>query len=248
MPQLKLDPIEGTHLRRTSDGFEARRVAFVAGLSGSAADRLRQAMECQGVPRVGDAHPTIAGLHVSAVDAEPDGATGAKLTIHYRPRPAGAAGSASIEVGSSLLQVTARTDREGNPITVAHSPTGKPADLQTQSAAVAMLVPQITLRFMRIEQAAPTAKAQRFVGTVNRSAVFDGAAGTWLCTGITGRSSDGGRTFEVCHAFQHKADGWQPTASFVDPRTNRVPVDAKQGVGVRTVKVYREMEFRELGF
>lgn len=247
MIQVRIDRIEGSACRLSADGFEADRVATVSGLSGDAADRLRAAVEAAGIPRIGDAHPTITSLYAQRLDVVPDGATAAVVTIHYRSRAAEMGQPPVVEVGSSVVQTTTDTDDTGERVTVSYSPTGETADTKTQGARLSVMAPQTTLRFARTEDANPLAKARSFVGTINRTAVFDSDAGTWLCTAIGGRSTGGGGAYEVTYEFQYQDQGWQPTASYTDPQTNRPPSDVVDGLGVKTVHIYREKEFKELG-
>jgi hypothetical protein len=247
MLQVKLDRVEGSSMRQAADGLEADRIAHVTGLSGSAPDRLKQALGARGLPAVGQPHPTIANLYVHALSAEPNGPDAAVVTIRYVSRGAQAGSLPLVRIGSSLTQTTTDIDADGRRITVSYSPTGEESAERTQGMRVAIRSPQTTLQFTRSEQASPLAKARRFVGRINRTAVFDSGPGTWLCTAITGQSIDGGTTFEVTYAFQHDARSWQPTVSYIDPKTNRPPADLIDGVGSRTVRVYEEAEFKELG-
>jgi len=247
MIQVRIDRIEGSACRLSADGLEADRVATVSGLSGHAADRLHAAVEAAGIPRIGDAHPTIAGLYAHRIEVVPDGATAAVVTIHYRSRSAEMGEVPVVEVGSSVVQTTTDTDEVGRRIAVSYSPTGTSTDMKTQGARLSVLAPQTTLRFARTEDANPLAKARSFAGTINKTAVFDSDAGTWLCTAIGGRSIGGGGAYEVTYEFQYQDQGWQPTASYTDPQTNRPPPDVVDGLGVKTVNIYREKEFKELG-
>jgi len=247
MAQVKIDKIEGSSLRRTAEGSEAQRIARVSGLSGGASDRLRAACDAPGIPSVGEPHPTIANLYVCSLVAVPDGAAAAIVTISYRSRSAEIGETPVIQVGSSVVQTTTETDADGNRITVSYSASGDDVDLKTQGSRVSVLVPQTTLRFTRTEDASPLAKARTCVGTINKTEVFDSASGTWLCTAIAGRSLDGGATYEVTYEFQYNGRGWQPTVSYIDPQTNRPPPELTDGLGAKTVNVYLETEFKELG-
>ena len=247
MTQVRLDRIEGSAYRLGTEGVEADRVATVSGLNGHAADRLRAALAASGLPRVGEAHPTIPALYAQSLHAAPDGPTAAVVTIRYRSRAAGAGQVPSLEVGSSVVQTTTDSDEAGERVTVSYSPTGAATDLKSQGARLSVFAPQTTLRFTRTEDASPLTKARAYVGTINRSAVFDSAPGTWLCTAITGRSVDGAGTSEVTYEFQYEAQGWQPKATYIDPQTNRPPFDLVAGLGAKTVRVYRECEFKLLG-
>lgn len=247
MAQVRMDRIEGAAYRLSADGIEADRVATVSGLSGHAADRLRAALEASGVPRIGEAHPTIPNLYAQSLHGAPDGPTAAVVTVRYRSRAAETGQAPLIEVGASVVQTTTDTDEAGDRITVSYSPTGQDADTKTQGARLSVLAPQTTLRFTRTEDTDPLAKARSFVGTVNRTTVFDSAPGSWLCTAITGRSVGGGGAYEVTYEFQYESQGWQPSATYIDPQTNRPPSDVVAGVGVKTVRIYPEREFKELG-
>jgi hypothetical protein len=44
--------------------------------------------------------------------------------------------------------------------------------------------------------------------------------------------------------FQYKDNGWQPTAIYIDPRTNQPPKDAVLGNGIRDLDYYKEIDFR----
>ncbi len=249
MSKVKLDRIEGSSLRRMAEGFEAVRVAYVIGLGGDACGRLRQAVEAEGIPRVGQPHPTIENLVVQLVAVEPDGPHAAKVLIHYRSREVGggSAGGGRVEVGSTLNQRLTETNLSGERITVAYTATGDDSDLQIQGTRVPALRPQTTLQFSRNESNNPARLARQFVGTVNQARIFDGDSQTWLCTAITGKSSDGAVSFDVTYEFQHNADGWQPQVSYIDPRTNRPPADLVLGVGLKEIAIYKQTDFRELG-
>lgn len=242
--QIKLDRIEGAALRLTGKGYEAERIAGVSGLHSAAPQRLHEALTAPGMPRIGEPHPTIAGLHVASLAARPNGPGAALVTISYHSRPP--QHNAEVEVGSTVTQITTDADRAGQRVVVAHSATGDEADLRTQGVRLTMLAPQTTLRFTRAEDASPLAKARQYVGRINATAVFDSAPGTWLCTAITGRSLDGA-AYEVTYAFHYDANGWQPVATYLDPQTNRPPPNLIEHIGFKRVRLYREAEFNELG-
>lgn len=247
MSKAKIDHVEGSSLTLTSEGYEAQRSARVSGLAGSAPDRLHAALKAHGMPRIGDPHPSIPDLRVVKVAVEPDSPTDATVKITYRSPQGSHAGRSTVEIGASVANTTVMEDMAGNRITVAYSPTGKAEDLRTQTTRVSRLAPQTTLQITRVELTSPLDKARRFIGGVNQTAVFDGPAGTWLCVAITGNSADGGNSYSVTYKFQFDPEGWQPTVAYIDPGTRQPPTDLVKGVGSKTVHIYPELEFKELG-
>ena len=247
MLQVRIDRIDGSSCRLSANGYEADRTATVSGLTGHAADRLRAAVVATGIPRIGDAHPTIANLYAQELRVVPDGATAAVVTIRYISRAAEIGQAPVVEVGSSVVQTSTDTDATGERVTVSYLPASGATELRTQGVRLSVMAPQTTLRMTRTEDANPQVKARSFVGTINRTRVFDGDRGKWLCTSIGGKSIDGGSAYEVTYEFQYQSDGWQPKASYIDPQTNRPPSDVVDGLGVKTVSIYREREFKELG-
>jgi hypothetical protein len=242
MIKLKMDRTQGALLRQTSNGLEAQRTAYITGIT-----QLRQALEHANLPRVGQAHPDIEDLVARSITAKPDGPNAAIITIDYH-NPAGSNNDIpQVKVGSALRQQSTETDLSGNRITVAYSASGEDTDLSIQGARVAVLRPQTELTFSRLETTHPASTAKTYAGTVNRSNIFDGGPGTWLCTAISGNSDDGGQTFLVTYLFQYNAEGWQPIVSYTDPKTNRPPADLVGGVGIKRVTLYRDEEFKNMG-
>lgn len=254
MLQVKLDRVDGAELRRSVSGDQAVRIAQVSGLTGSGADRLRQALEAPGLPRLGDVHPTLSHLTLAEVAAEADGPDGAVLRLRYQ---ATASRSVSVggaprqtgerRVGAALAQTSTDVDLTGQRIEVAYDPHGNRAQRLTQSASVTVLRPQLSFCFRRQERSDPAARARKYVGAVNSQPFQQCAAQTLLCVALTGQSSDGGRSYDVTYEFQYDAQGWQPRVSYTDPQTRRPPVDVLEGLGRKVVTVYPQIDFNELG-
>lgn len=241
MLKFKMDQTHGATLRQTAVGLEAERLAYITGITD-----LQQAMAHPNLPHVGQSHPAIPHLVVGSLVAKHDGPNSAKIIITYH-NPAGTSDKPKVSIGTALRQLTTETDLAGNRITVAYANAGMDDDTLTQGARVAVLRPQTELTFTRLENTHPVKTAQIYAGTVNRSSIFQGDPGTWLCTSIDGQSEDGGTTFLVTYLFQHNIDGWQPTVSYNDPKTNRPPADLLPGIGIKQVTLYKQEEFRNLG-
>ncbi len=240
---VKLDQVDGAGARRTLDGWEAQRVAFVSGLTGSYHQRMAQAITASGIPQLRSSHPAISSIFVTSLDAKPAGVDGAIVRIDYGtgnskqlPSPGE---PAQIEVGATLSQTSTHQDISGNPLEVALSDD---EDAPTQIARVTKLVPQVTVRYSRLEETSPGSKARQYVGKVNSGEVFSSDPGTWMCTAITGRSNDGGETYEVTYDFQYNPDGWQPHVVYIDPATGRPHPDAES----QTAQVYESIDFMNL--
>jgi hypothetical protein len=240
---VKMDQIEGAAARRTLEGWEAQRVAYVSGLTGNFHQRMAQAIGAEGIPSLRQAHPSMTGIFVTTIDAQPAGVDGAMVRITYSssngqqlPAPGE---PAQIEVGATLCQTTTTQDIAGNPLTVT---LGDDEDAPTQIARVTRLAPQVTVRYSRLETSSPGSKARTFVGRINSTEVFGSEEGTWMCTAITGRSHDGGETYEVSYDFQYNPDGWQPAVVYLDPATGRPHPDAEPVVA----SIYEAVDFTDL--
>lgn len=241
MIKLKIDQISGATLTQTASGLEAQRHACITGIT-----QLHQVFEHPDLPTVGQSHPQLPYLVVKSVTAKHDGPNAAHIVITYHD-PTGHGDLPKVSVGTALRQQTSETDLAGNRITLAYTSTGLDDDLTTQGARVTVFRPQTELSFTRVQTIHPATTAKTYAGTVNRTPIFEGDPGTWLCTSIDGQSDDGGKTFLVTYRFQFNADGWQPTVSYNDPKTNRPPADLVAGVGIKQVTLYRTEEFRNLG-
>jgi hypothetical protein len=266
--QVTMDRVEGSEARRTAAGWELVRGGLVSGLSGRAEEIAVRALEAPGVPRVGEAHPTVGSVRVWSVEAEPAGPTSVTLRVRYRspgvtvgadPFP-GEGERASIEVGASLRAETVRRDRWGQAVRVLRprqdagagaSEAGAETQRVGQLMSTTRLTPEVTLTYRAREPESPAFKARTFTGAVNSREAFGDPPGTWLCTAIRGESDDGGLTYLVTYAFQHAAEGWNPRVYYRDPQTQReleaggrAPREIESG---ETVEIYPAREFRELG-
>jgi len=242
MIKLKIDRTQGAQLRHTASGLEAQRVAYITGIQ-----NLKQALEHPDLPKIGQAHPDMHNLIIQSITAKHDGPNAANITLAYHNPSGNNSDKPQVKVGSALRQQTTEIDLNGNRITVAYSCSGEDQDLVTQGARVPVLKPETELTFIRLETTHPATTAKKYAGTVNRSTIFEGPPGGWLCTAITGSSDDGGKTFIVTYLFQFNENGWQPTVSYIDPKTNRPPANLTAGIGTKQVQLYRDTEFKNLG-
>jgi hypothetical protein len=143
------------------------------------------------------------------------------------------------------VQVETNKTAQGNVITVGYSSGG--AD---QGGLVSKLVPNTTISVTRRESGSPGFKSRTYVGKVNAGSWSrdPGAlARTWLCTAITGRSTDGGSTYEVNYQFQYREETWDETVVYMDTETGRPAVGITDGDGIEEYIIYQTANFNALG-
>lgn len=257
MATVKLDITQGASFERAADGLRCVRVAVVTGLSGGAQDRLYAASTASGLPALGSAHPSVPAMRLTSIEAQPQGDSAALVRLVYRtPESIPGADPADptlprYEVGSSVVTTRTLTDAAGDPLEVSYDGAERLEDEpRTQRVNADVMRPQTTLRVVRVESSSPAAAARDKVGKVNGSTWQSGAAKTWLCTGIHGKSVDAGETWLVTYDFQFNPATWRRTVGFTSPRTGRVPSDASESgpeLGIKTFDLYETADFSALG-
>jgi len=191
------------------------------------------------------------------------GTADAEILITYRspdltvPRTGN---QGQIEIGTTLTASQTDFDAENQAlpvgqrqaIEVSYTPPAAGAVTRTAPARAAMLAPRSTLVIERTESAQPGAASRSYVGVTN-SQPWNGAdANTYLCTSITGRSSDGGITYVVTYTFEYDpVSNFRSVVFWEDPITRTRPVlsaqDIADGNGIAWVTVYGSADFNELG-
>lgn len=263
MSTLHLDWIQGRpRSEEDEEGWAStERVARVTGVSGNGYQQHRTALQVSGMPRMGQEHPHIAGLRVtgrspSTVD---DGVV--EVRVKYGRRDTrdsiGLADFAQIDVGSTLNQTETneRIDTSDNslvPIEVYKPGSTAPRKKEeVQGGTVSFLDPKQTIVYRRRELGSPGQKAWNYVGTTNQAGwTLDPAAseGKWLCTGITGTSTDGGTNYDVTYTFARDQNNWVTRAYWIDPDTSKPDPDGTgaAGDGYRTCYLYFSANFNAL--
>ena len=253
---VKLDLIDGNAGRQTEEGLELTRIAVVTGVTGAAHKKLINALAVEGMPTIGSGHPDLATCKLRTIELDSVTGDTIKLRLQYSQRAQGGdwypppEEPAQIEVGSSLTQVETNKDIDGNLITVEYTyPDDYKLDEKLQGktikqcSLVSRMTPETTLIFHTTEYVSPGYKSKQYTNRVNDSVWQSGDAKTWLCTGIVGRSNDGGATFKVTYTFQYREDGWDEEAMFIDPNTGRPPEDVEDGVGIKKIKSHKTANF-----
>lgn len=258
--------LEGMALEHGANGYVARLAFGVTDITGGGADILVNAMNARGIPYWGQSHPTIIGLPVARRTArlEPDSQRKVRVEVVYE-YPSGGGnfyindpddlgpGSASIEYSNTVQAATTETDYLNELLYVApytYTPPGAAAPVTTDArvAKVEMQQPAPIVRYRRreryapaSEQASPSFKSALYTGAINSAETFRDDPHFWMCTGITGVSDDGGRSYNVNYEFQYNPNSWDIEIG---------PHDAKgepiQGAPTEKRQLYKEIDFWNL--
>lgn len=265
---VTIDLLEDQRLSHDADGYKITRTAIVTGLSGAAAQLIFNAINNSGIPLLGDSHPFIPDIVVTSRSAEQIDRGSARVTINYSQPDALAdpvpdEEFAQISVSGGLVSEETTKDNSGKdigtnvwngkvtPVTDnLGTITGFNARIEFVQQSVTYSIPRPTLRFQRKESINPVLRSLDFVGTVNSFGIWNGAARTWLCTGIDGSSSDGGVTYDVTYEFTFNLNTWD-----IGVRPQRqdgtYPIEstAKPGEDFEEqfFSVYDEVDFGRLG-
>lgn len=234
---IEFDKLQGHSAVRTENGWEITRVAIVKGLTGNAYERLVNAVDsaaviAAGMPQMYDSHPAKSAVLLREIRPKPIDTETVEVTLIYRdsgvtifPRE-----EAQIAVGASVQQVETNKDKSNNDLKVSHTwttaekarhygdsvPTGL-ASPDIQGGMVTQFKPQTTFEYAKRQNYSPDSDAMAYVGKVNNASWKGGAAGTWLCTGIVGRSNDNGDHYDVTYSFQYQGGGWNPYYTYLMP-------------------------------
>jgi len=241
------------------DGVQCTRIFFVTELVGAVTRRLYDAAFVSGVPRRGEAHPSIPSIIATSVQVEPI-ESGAKVTVNYQ-QPAYDAKEpdeteqAIIRVGSTVQEASTSRDKDGEVIKVkfTYVPVDEDGNQGEQITIdyVPVLLYQVassTLDYQRRESRNPMQKSIKYTANVNKFDIAGFKARTLLCAGIDGESSDGGVSYLVTYRFQYNPDTWDAEFFYIDPETGQphqdVTVQPANGYG--TAKIYKELDFSAL--
>jgi hypothetical protein len=210
-------------------GPAAERVALVTGMTGDGHARLYNALSASGLPVPGEAHPSIPGLYLEALDAMPAEKSDndvARVRLVYNP-------IAAIDtdlpenlqrnnVGSSLRTVSVSVDRAGAPMIVKWLPY---STTEEQPGEAQITEAEETKSFLRRLGYNPRLLVRAFVNKVNAgnwSKSPGDPARTWLCTGIVG-TTEGSGVWETTFSFNYNAFTWDPEVVYKDPKTGHLP-------------------------
>ena len=172
---------------------------------------------------------------------------GKQITVRHKFRYATGEHPLFTKPGGSTRAVYVDDVFRGGIVTLANTSKKDVRLLEvTQVGTVQAWEPQTTVRLRRRERRSPGDKSKAFVGRLNYSPIFGDGKRTWLCTELSGTSSDGGRTYAVTYGFQRLGDTADPTIVYHDPETNGPVYAPKWGHGIKRVEALPDAEFRNL--
>lgn len=248
---ITINIVEGERGRKTRRGWQEReRLALVSRLdpllTGHAKlDAAIAALQADPDNRAGfgDEHPTSSRVFLEELAPEAETSADVRIRMLYRVPEFSPSDTDDadlvIEVGTSLSQITANTDANGDLMTVEYNGL-------SQSGSVSVYVPESTVRYQVRKSGSPGALSRNYVGKVNSGGWLadpGAAARTWLCTALGGVSDDGGDTFLVTAEFAYREDTYDETVVYIDPETGRMPDDIVDGTGIVVFQVYTEANF-----
>jgi|SRR5947209_14581364 len=255
--QITEDLILGARFRSSLTGTALLRIFDVGGLV-PGRDTLAQAASAidsasgARIPRYGDPHPAVAGLYANQIDAEPirGSQTAARVTVRYGPPEVAAIpGAVSIRITGAQNRKLLARNPDGSLIVVKY--TDPAGNLLQDRVQIPILSPNTVLEFTRQEPASPLTKSAQYRRTLNSNAWQSGAAKTWLCRAIDGRSLASRATYEVRYLFEYDPDGWERIEYFVDRYTGKIPDDVQfsdgNDKGIAKIQPYALRDYAQLG-
>lgn len=259
---------------KAPDGFRDVRYHWVSGLTGPLARRTFEALTTSGVEYVYDAHPYIPGLLVASVEftVDKDIPSAGLITVSYRDaswsifnqaaEPSDT-GDPQIKIDTRLVPVRTELDIHGEQIHTLHRQVVEdpsyynPVGAKRQNGIADVMMPVTMVQYTRREPSSPGSKALKYVGTISKTRTFGDPPRWWLCTGISGDSSDGGASYVVSYEFQRtarynfegmpdKLKTWDYVLVQYDETTNLPVDDPVLDEGITAWQMYRETEFRDM--
>jgi len=230
------DLVKGQATSTLADGTKVTRVFMVSGIEGNPADIIPGALTAGQIPRVGDPHPSIGTITCDSVTATPVDAAQVQVSANYSTLRTGQTGvdeeaRVQISFSSSVQGVETNEFFSGTtkklmvleytfPPEEDPEGTSKPKKVvPTATREQAILVATLS----RLESEPPLTKAVNFVEHTNKRTFLGTGARTWLCTSITGVSSDGGETYQVTYTFEYRSETWDVKLAWADQETGATP-------------------------
>ena len=207
-------------------------------------------------------HPAVPNCYLTDFNPKPESSEVVTVEITYKENAVGDGGSTGdpnakeIEIGTSVSQGETNKDFVGEPVVLEYTyPEDYKGDEKKRGVTVLQggllqkLIPESTIRVTIKNQVSPGALSRAYVGYTNDgpwTLDMECVADQWLCTSITGRSSNGGATYTVLYEFAYRSDGWQPTAVFINPDDGKPPPDLEDELGSILVALYGQKDLNSL--
>lgn len=222
-----------------ADGIKVSRVFMVSGIEGNPSGIIPAALTAGRIPQVGEPHPSIGNITCDSVTAVPVDGAEVQVTANYSALKTGQTAvdeNAQVQISFSssvqsvetnqffnasnnkelmILEYTFPPDEDPNGV------AGPKKIVPTATREQAILVATLS----RLESKPPLEKSKAFTEHLNKRTFLGSGPRTWLCTSITGVSSDGGQTYQVTYVFEFSQDKWDTTLAWRDEETGAIPDD-----------------------
>jgi hypothetical protein len=271
---LYTDLVDGNSAIYTVDGWQITRMAKVSGgmenYAGYAKIIQASYFLAQEGAVIGQPHPgcpTARLREISPIAVSPDTV---EFRLVYRDDPV-----LKISCQSGLSQEDTNIDATGLVISTTYTypadykdpTTGELSDLHgkeiVQGGTVQKFLPDISFSYHRTETrfwygAMGIIELQKsFVGAINDGNWLLGGyiqnPWTWMCTGITGDSDDGGIQYQMTYTFSYRSRiienveyGWRPWVCFVRDDGKPAPDVEPKTEAYHDIPLYRVMNFNAL--
>ncbi len=252
MATLNLDFVAGKpKSEQDEEGWVfTERIARVTGVPGTGYQQHQLALRIFGMPQIGDEHPYIADMLLTRrlPSTVEDGTVDVRLRYDRRDEEDNPE-YARIDIGTSAHQDETNVDSDGTVMEVFKPGSTAPRTLEeVQGGVVPIMVPKSTIVYRRRELGSPGEKSKEYVGKTCAGpwSLDDATISQWLCTGITGTSIDGGKTYDVTYTFEFDENQWFVRVYWIDPDTGKPRSDATEGDGWGEFDIYENIDFNGL--
>lgn len=242
----KLDLKINSRISFDSNGFRVERVAHVTGVSGNQEAQLYRAIVDSGLPRHGDPHPTVPGVRLQSLTAEPVSGDRYRVTMVYvddSETPSSGSENSTVRASANTTLEETKTDTDGNRLETRWL-------LNTRWFTAEVERPRVIYDFTYTAPRFPKRVIDTYLGHVNSKRWNGYAKKAVLCTGVN--VDQQGEDYRVRMTFQINEDTWLYRASVnaegltahptnPDPQLNLV-------TGIRPFDLYPSADFTPLGF
>lgn len=266
MPTAHENLIAGYSAQDDTEGMKSlTSVTKVEGITGSATQQARSALNASGVPKIGFGHPSHPELECIGRKADAMGGGVWTVTAQWGRRGrtgasvSASAGSAVISYRAGLRNVTTNKDADGKEILLVCP--DMPQGVSPQPGRVTYGVPTRIFVISRREAGPKIDDDYKYHGKTNTGNGFKPGRkqqkeNTWRCNNIARTSYDGGKTYDTQYEFEEVPEGWDQVSAFTDPSTGQFPTrltkaksTAKERAdGTKTVTCYQRVNFNSLKF
>ena len=258
MATVHIDIIDGNNATFASTGTRVERIAKVSGLTGDGDAKLYAAVTALGMPVLGAAHPSIAGITLKQMLPKADASDIVTVRLIYESI---AFQPNTITVAGTLAQTETTRDVNNNAISVSYT---YPAvwntfpsfqdNKEVQTKSVPFYAPQVNVTVTKTKTYIPWSEIFAYNGTVNerhfrvQGQWLEGDR-CWMCS-ITASSNDGGETYSVTYNFIYNPSSWDTSVVYTDPHWGGPPPNTDNPIlqpgAAATYIIYTAKNFNNL--